>query len=306
MLGISTAWRSKEVETGNELLQAINEIGIDCIELDFRVTPSLFDQLLPAITHGQCKVLSIHNYFPLPAEIPLDKASADAFSLSSLVQDEREKGIEYTIKTIRIAHELGAGGVVVHLGRVEMDFQKKYYHQLYDRGELRDTKGKTFLEEQRKLREINKQKHLDKLFDSLDKILREAEKLHIPIGIETRLHFHEIPNFEEIGLLLKKFSGSPIYYWHDIGHAAVQENLGFSHQKDFLETYSSSLLGIHIHDTKGYQDHLAPGKGAIDFPALLPFMKDGKRSIIKVIELHPKVSKEELLASIDYLNSLGL
>lgn len=306
MLGISTAWKSNEVTTGDELLKELSEAGISQIELDFRITFPIFQQLLPAIKQGRLKVLSVHNYFPLPDIIPLDKANADAFPLSSLDNDERQQGLHYTIKTIQVAHELGAGGVVVHLGRVGTVFQKKYYRQLYDSGELWREKGQIFLEEQKKLREINKQRHLDKLFDSLEKILKEAEKLQTPIGIENRLYINEIPNSDEIGLLLRKFSGSPLYYWHDTGHAAIQENLGLYEQRDLLTRFSSHLLGVHFHDIRGREDHLAPGRGVIDFSSLLPFIKDGCRPLIKVVEVHPKVSKEELLASLDYLVSLGL
>ena len=310
MLGISTAWKSKEVATGDELLKALDEIGINQTELDFRITSPIFQQLLPSIKQGRLKVLSVHNYFPLPDIIPLDKANADTFPLSSLDEAERRQGIHYTMKTVQVAHEIGARAVVVHLGRVDMGFQKKYYHQLYDSDKLRGEKGQLFLKDQKKVREIYKPRHLDELFDSLEKVLKEAEKLRIPIGIENRLHLNEIPNFDEIGLLLKKFSGSPLYYWHDTGHAAVQENLTIVEQKALLEAYSSSLLGVHLHDTRDYEDHLAPGRGTINFSSLLPFIKDGTQGvtgpIIKIVEAHPKVSREELLTGIDYLTSLGL
>jgi len=306
MVAISTAWRSKEVSSGEELLGLLSQVGITQLELDFRIPPSLYQQLQPAIRRGQIKVLSLHNYFPLPEEVPLEKASADAFSLSSLDQDERERGIRYTLRTLRIAHEVGAEGVVLHLGRVEMDFQKERYYWLYDRGKINSEEGKRFLEEQRELRNRNKQRHLECLFDSLEKILREAVKLGIKVGIETRLYFHEIPNYEEIGLILEKFSGSPIYYWHDTGHAAVQENLGIRRQRDFLEAYTTHLLGIHLHDTQGYRDHLPPGKGTIDFASLSPLIGDGNLPLIRIVELHPQVSKEELLAGIDYLTSIGI
>ena len=62
-------------------------------------------------------------------------------------------------------------------------------------------------------------------------------------------------------------------------------------------------MGIHLHDIKGTQDHLAPGMGEFDFISLKPFLK---RNTIKVIEVHQPATKDQLKMSITYLNKIGL
>ncbi len=102
---------------------------------------------------------------------------------------------------------------------------------------------------------------------------QRGRKKGVFLGIENRFHFHEIPDFEEIGLILKTFQGAYIRYWHDVGHARVQENLGIIGHNDLLEAYSEKIIGIHLHDVRGLKDHLAPGQGEIDYEEIKPFLK---------------------------------
>ena len=75
---------------------------------------------------------------------------------------------------------------------------------------------------------------------------------------ENRYYFQEIPDFDEIGIILNEFDGGRIRCWHDVGHAAVQENLGICTQKDLLEAYSDKIIGMHLHDVENLHDHLSP------------------------------------------------
>ena len=64
-------------------------------------------------------------------------------------------------------------------------------------------------------------KHLDAVLFSLDKLNREAEKRKAYfLGVENRYYLHEIPDFDEIGMVLREFEGGKLRYWHDVGHAA--------------------------------------------------------------------------------------
>ena len=155
-----------------------------------------------------------------------------------------------------------------------------------------------FIKEQKLIRQASKKKNLDAVLLSLERLNREAEKKRILLGIENRYHFHEIPDLEEIGIILRKFKGGNIRYWHDVGHAKTQENMGLTSQKDLLEAFSQDMIGIHLHDARGLEDHLAPGQGEMDFSEIKSFIKP---SIIKILEVHPKVKRKELLKGIRFI-----
>jgi sugar phosphate isomerase/epimerase len=135
---------------------------------------------------------------------------------------------------------------------------------------------------------------------SLDEIARYSEEKKIKVGLETRLFYEEIPNFEEFKIIFDKFNGSNIYYWHDMGHAQVFENLGFEKHEDFLKSYSNRMLGIHMHDIIGCDDHQAAGVGSMDFDMVARYINE---NTIKVVETHAKASKSDLISSLNFLKS---
>ena len=61
------------------------------------------------------------------------------------------------------------------------------------------------INEQKRIRETKYRKNLDAVFFSLEKLNQEAGKKGVFIGIENRHHFNEIPNFSEIGTILREF-----------------------------------------------------------------------------------------------------
>jgi len=290
MLGISTCWWSKRVFNGDEIISDTLRLGLKDVELEYRISNAVFKQMKPRLKEI-LRVLSIHNFFPLPDDIPPTTASGDLFLLSSPDSDERSRAVRYSIRTIEHAQDLGAKAVVFHLGRVDMPDPTQDFFKLYRNGRIGEREGMTLIEEQRAIRQASKKKNLDAVLLSLEKLNKEAEKKGIFLGIENRYHFHEIPDFEEIELILREFKGGNIRYWHDVGHAKVQENIGLSSQRDLLDAYSEDMIGIHFHDVRGLDDHLAPGQGEIDFNEIKPFIKS---SIIKILEVHPKVSRYEL------------
>ena len=280
-------------------MRSISELGLEGVELEYRIRRGIFEQMRPYI--GKIlKVLSIHNYFPLPEEIPPPRASGDLFLLSSPDGDERSQAVKYSTKTIEYAHDLGAGAVVFHLGKVDMPNPAEDFIRLYRNEMLGEKQGLEFIEEQRTIRGRWKKGNIDAVLLSLDALTREVEKRGVMLGIENRFHFHEIPDFEEIGLILGKFKGSNIGYWHDVGHAKVQENLGLTTQRMLLEAYSAQMIGMHFHDVKGLDDHLAPGQGKVEFDEVRPFVKP---STINILEVHARVPREEVRKGIRLLKN---
>ena len=275
---------------GDEIVADVLELGFRGVELEYRITESQYQEMKPLLKKA-ITVLSIHNFFPRPDDLRIDKGSGDLFLLSSTDRDERSRAVKYATKTIEHANDLEARAVILHLGRVDMPNPIERFRELFESGRIEDTEGLAFLEEQRSVRKSKHRKNLDAVLFSLEKLHREAEKQGVFLGIENRYYFHEIPNFEEIGIILREFEGGRVLYWHDVGHARVQENLGICRQNDLLETYSGQMVGTHLHDIKGLDDHLAPGQGEMDFEEIKPFLKP---DMIRIIEVHPKVDRESL------------
>ncbi|HDD44187.1 MAG TPA: hypothetical protein ENG63_04925 [Candidatus Desulfofervidus auxilii] len=124
------------------------------------------------------------------------------------------------------------------------------------------------------------------------------------MGIENRYYFHEIPSYEEVGVILKTFEGAPIGYWHDVGHAEVLSRLKVCPHEKWLSSYNKYLIGTHIHDVNDQlEDHFAPTKGTIDFDKIIPYLKN---TPIKIFEVQPKSTAEEIIAGFDYLKEKGL
>lgn len=303
MLGISTSWWRNKVDRADSILDDVLALGLDGVELEYRITSKMYREMKPRFINS-LPVFSIHNFFPLPEEFGLSQASGDLFLLSSTDADERLRAVKYTIKTIQHAHDLQARAVVLHLGRVDMPNPAVGFSRLYNDGKVHDADMPAFINEQRGIRHGIHQKNLDAALLSLEELNREAEKRRIFLGIENRYHFHEIPNLEEIGMILERFQGAHIGYWHDVGHARVQENLGILRRNELLEAYSEQMIGIHLHDVMGLKDHLAPGQGEIDFVAMKPHLRP---SIPKILELNEgRVNREELTEGIRIIRSSSL
>lgn len=294
MLGISTSLWTKDKKDLLGLKGWLEELRLSAIELDFRVTAEQLEKIKPSLD-SEIKVISVHNFCPVPDGVRPEKASGDLFNLASLDWEERRLAIRYTIRTIELAHELEAEVVVLHLGFVVLEGLKAGF---YREGVLEGEKRDEFLKE----REKKAPKHLDALFLALEPIAKRAEALGVVLGIENRNFPHEIPSMEEIGLVLEAFEGAPFAYWHDVGHAHVLECLGFLKQKELLERYKDHLIGIHLHDARGLKDHLPLGKGEVDLQVLRPFLTQTQ----KVLEVHPPVEKEELKEGLSYLRDTGL
>ncbi len=301
-LALSTSWNASRYNDARGLLFEIKQLGFSDLELSYNITGSMAEKMHEALKDLGLNIVSLHNYYPIPEEFEREKALPDCFSLSSLDSAEREQAVKYTKRTIDNASFLGARAVVLHCGRVEMADETRDLISLFENGlyESKEFKKKRdgFLAQ----RSAIASGFISKILKSLEEIERYSRGKGISIGVENRFYYREIPNFEEIGVILDNFKGSNIFYWHDTGHARVMHNLGFIQNEDlYLENYSKYLLGVHLHNITGCSDHQAPVKGEFDFTKLKPYM-DVKT--IKVIEAHYPATALEIKDSAKLLGGI--
>jgi sugar phosphate isomerase/epimerase len=299
MIGLSTAWLSeKEGITGLDIAREIIDLGFSAVELEYRIRERTYREMQPLMLKEKLRVMSIHNFFPLPDGAPLSSASGDRFLLSALDKEARDVAIQMTIRTIEYAGDLGAAAVVLHLGKVGMEPENERLYDFFNREGLSSREGRLFLETKLKERRERRTPHLESVFFSLDRLNDEAEKRGILLGVENRYYYHQIPDFGEVGLILDRFSGGSIRYWHDVGHAHVLERLGIIEPGSLLSSYGCHSAGIHIHDAVGTDDHWAPGSGEIDFMGQTDWFRSAP---IKILEVHGKSGRLEVVKGMDML-----
>ena len=303
MLGVSTSWRSEVTDSGLEVIQPILDLGVEGVELEYRITLPMLKEILPLLKGKRVALTSLHNFLPLPDGVPKEKASGDVFSLSSPDGEERALAVKYTLRTMEWAEELGARAVVLHLGKIPMDDPMGDLKKLYDQKKIQAEEGKIFIKEQKQIRARKSVKHLDAALRSIEKLASEADRRRILLGLENRFNIQDFPDFDEFKTLFREFSGGPVRYWHDLGHATVQQNLGLADQKEFLENFSALLVGVHLHGCRGYDDHYAPGSGEEDYSLLQNFLRP---DTLLVVETHHRASKEELLQGLEFLRARGI
>lgn len=301
MLALSTSWLSGGSITAEELLAALNNLDISGIELSYRISEDFFKKLKSPLKHSGLQVVSIHNYFPIPSAQSDSKGSGDLFLLSSPDIEERRNAIRFTTRSIEHAAEMGAPAVILHCGRVEMNHEINVLYEFLNSNRLNSEEAQIFIRSKLKERDRLKPQHMDCLLASLDHLVVVAEKKGVLLGLENRYHFHELPGSDDFRLIFDTFKGAPIGYWHDTGHAHANETLGLIPKDSLLQTFANRLIGAHLHDAVGLEDHIPPGSGEIDFKALRHFLKS---DTIKVIELKPGIPVPEAIKGIQVIRDV--
>jgi sugar phosphate isomerase/epimerase len=301
MLGLSTSWNAWQCEDARQLIFEIKAAGFLEVELSFNLTKVMVREIAGLVKEGQIKVVSLHNFCPIPDNISRLQALPDCYSLSSLDQQERHQALVYTKRSIDTAKEIGAKAVVLHCGRVEIADRTRALIELYERG-LRDSQEfKVASDAMIMERQAYAEPNFAQALRSIEELNCYAKKAGIFLGIETRFYYREIPSFQEIGVILNKFKGSNVFYWHDTGHAQVMDNLGLASHEDYLKLYAKDMLGIHLHNLIGCSDHQAPCRGDFDFNRLKSYLL---ADTIKIIESHQQASAEDLKLSKVYLERI--
>ena len=298
ILALSTSWNAHRFNDGPGLLFEINQLGFKAIELSFNLIPSLVDSIARESRRLGISIQSLHNYCPIPDGLTPKQALPDCYSLASLNEQERLLAVKFTKSTIDTASRLGAKVVVLHCGRVQIPDLTRQLINLYNQGLKDQTDFIKLKEEMIRQRNSHAPVFFEQALNSLDELNDYAKIKGVFLGVETRFYHCEIPDIFEIGVILNKFRNSQIYYWHDTGHAQLMENLGFAKHKDFLDLYGNNLIGTHLHDILGCQDHLAPLAGKMDFMLLRPYLS---KDTLKVIEAHYPATAEELIKSRDFI-----
>lgn len=282
------------------MLREIRDMGFEYAELSHGIRLSLVPGILEAVEAGEIKISTLHNFCPLP--IGLTRAAPNVFKFTSLDRRERENALRHTLKTLEFAERVKAQLVVLHMGEVEMREYTEKLLELVAAGQRETPKYQRLCQEAEARREARKERHVEAAYELLRKVEEDARRRGLLLGVENREALEEIPFESDAPFFFFEFRGGTVRYWHDTGHAQIKENLGFINHVMHLESLAEELAGFHIHDVQfPGRDHRPPGQGTVDFAALKPFVRPEH---IKVIELSPSLTREEVLGGVAYIRSI--
>jgi len=272
------------------------ELGFTHIEANASISPQMLSELIEAAV----PISSIHS--PCPSILSSRGIPISCLSLSSLDESERMEAVSFTKQTIDLTASVNARAVVLHMGEVPIDLSLQ--DRLYKLCDESHTQTKEYSQAKEALvyqRISQALPYLGAARKSLKELSEYSRQKGIMLGLETRFHLHEIPNMDEMAELLNEVSESLVGYWHDVGHAEVQQQLGFSLHEEWLSRFR--VVGIHLHDILGISDHHAPGKGDMNWEMVAKYLPPG---IVKVCEIGEWNDEEQMQGIVKFLQKKGI
>ena len=274
-----------------------SSLGFQKIELNHQVD----SEMLSHVNMDHYQFSSIHE--PCPADISTKDLVARDWLISSDDEYTRKNGVQAVKQSMHLALKLGAPVVVIHCGNVSSDMSyESQLRRLYKAGQ---TQSDEYLDIKYQFVQFRKDKvelRLQAVKKSLIELIEFADQYNVKLGLENRYHYMDIPIIDEMEELFQLADPSALGFIYDVGHAQALGQLGFFPADDWLNRYSSRILGTHLHDVIGLTDHFAPGLGEIDFKAIAYYLPENS---FRTLELQPGNTLAQVQDGIDYLVNAG-
>ena len=309
-LSLSTCWCSWRHDDGYAMVEEMVSLGFKRIELSHGIRVSLVPGALKAIDKGLVEISSVHNFCPLPSGVL--HAAPNLYQPSASNKRELSSWDRYTRQTFDFAKKTGAKKVVIHSGSIRFFFrspEKKLKQWIGSQQNLDATglsSNRTFIAKRdhvmQRIRNASK-KPILQVVASYRKAIEWAKELNLKLCVENRQGLAEIPLDSDFTEFINSFSApEQIGCWHDTGHAQIKHQLGLLNHRSHLSSLAEHLTGFHLHDvTEKGVDHQPVGTGTVDFKMIAEFVRPEHEL---VLELSPKVSSDDVLASRNYIYNL--
>jgi len=295
-LALSTAWSAPRADRADALFAQSAALGFRHMELSSLEAPVVAEiearaaGFSTAAADGSTgpRIVSLHAPCPIPYA-----GAARLDDLAALDETRRLAAVDHTKRTI------DAGVVVLYLGKAEGLVRQRAIVEIRRSG---DPQWRVVFEEMLQRRRAQVDAHLDRTRASLQVLLAHAGGA-IRLAGETRYNYYDIPNLDEFAALLAEFGPRGLGYWHDVGYAHTQATFGLGDQHAYLVRYRPWLLGFHIHDAIGANDHLPPGEGELEFSGVLAYAREGALRVLEVNAAHGPDALAWGAARIEHLES---
>ena len=296
-IALSTMWWDSQRMTATEFFQTGRELGFARFELNHQIAPEYLD----GMDFQHFSIGSVHD--PCPAYTPAKVLEQADIQITSTNEILRHKAVEGIKKTLDFAIHMHARHVVIHPGRIPGDhWRDDQLRVLYRSGMKTSLEYEELREQVIQDRARRATPHLESCLMSLREIVSFAEGSGLTIGLENRFHYYELPLFEEMQLLLHEFQQPWLGWQYDLGHLQTLEQLGLQSTIQWLEEFKSRIVGVHLHDVAGIQDHQAPGSGDVNFSLISHYIPS---DCYHTLEVDKSLTKEDLASALKFLTKSG-
>ena len=300
-VALSTMYAQQErFASGAVFARYAAEAGYDAVEVSHS-TPE--GKLRDILEGGALPVTAIHQ--PAPHVTVAGGKSNAELNLAASDEEERASTLAHALRSVEWAAIAGAHALVVHLGEVEAFWPEgeAELYRLHRAGAIAGARAIEVRAEMEARRAAAAPVALAAARASLEALVAAARPHGVVVGLENRLHFHEIPHPHETLALLDGFATDEAGYWHDTGHAEGLDRLGFLPHRAWFEALGARLAGAHVHDVRGVLDHRAPGTGDLDWAMVAA----GLASLdVCTLEIDQREPDEAVRAARPFLASVGL
>ncbi len=299
-VGLSTAWNGPHTSL-DALLDEHRALGFTRLEAYAHFTPAQIEDLAARARDRGVEIASLHSPCPVPVN-QLGMADRWGDWLASTNATDRTYAVEAVKRTVDTAAAVGARAIVIHLGNTGVISRQRELFDVVAREGRGSDAHRRLLDEARREREARKGPCLEAALTSIRALGEHALGTGVRLGVEARDGYHEIPSVDELADVFAACDGLPVGYWHDAGHGAKLEYLGYVEHEDYLRRWGDRLVGMHVHDTHLGRDHLAPGLGETDFTMLSRYLRP---DTVRTLELARSNTVDQIRLALDLLAEIG-
>lgn len=292
-LALSTMWGIGRFQGLADFFGAAETLGFSRFELNHAIDSAMLD----GVRLNRHRITSVHE--PCPADVSAVHLKERDWLISALDEENRRQGVAAIRRSIDLAHQLGARAVIVHPGRVDIDpALEPNLVGLFQDGKSSSDEYARAQERLVTARAAQAKANMRSVCRSLMELADHASHRGIRLGLENRYHYQEIPLPDELDELLDLDCGEVLGYWHDTGHAQVLQHLGFGTHEEWLRRFSKRIIGVHLHDVVGVTDHLAAGRGQIEWDTVVGYLP---ADALRTCEFQSTNSPQEVAAGLRWL-----
>ena len=297
-VSLSTMWAISNFAELGDFFPIARQLGFPKVELNHQIN----SRLLAGVDINKHLISSIHE--PCPADISVAELKARDWQVSSLDEDHRIQGVRSVKRSIDLARDIGVTAIIVHPGNVEMDMGlEDKLRTLFTQGQINSPQADGLRELIHSHRSKVLPAHMDAVLHSLRELADYSARAGVRLGLENRYHLYNIPFPDEMDWLLNTLDAEWVGFWYDVGHAHTLDRLGFFPHETWLQRFSDRMIGVHLHDVSGLEDHYAAGLGDVDWAWVARYLP---RGVIRTVEVKPHNTPPQIQSGMELLLQSGV